>query len=85
MKNKKGNMGAIQGIVLTIVVLVVLFVLGFKIVDVLQSTTTTNSAAYNATVDLQGSSGLGLVLDLVPVAIIVLIFAGILAYFKYFR
>jgi uncharacterized membrane protein (UPF0136 family) len=82
---KKANMDMMGNVVLGIVVIAILLILGYKVVTVLQGTTTTSDAAYNAAAVVLGSNGLGLVTSLLPVAIIVLVFAGLLVYFKYFK
>lgn len=84
-KNKKATANLVP-IIFGIVGVILALVIGFKIVDVLQGTTTPNSTAYNATVELTGDNGLGLVVDLVPVIlIIVILVGGVWVYFRYFK
>ena len=84
LRNKRGNMNVLASVAIGVVIFIVVIVLGFKIAEVIQGTTTTNSLAYNASADLQGSNGLGLVVDMAPVVIIVLIMAAVLGVLYYF-
>ena len=85
LKPKKGAMGTFNQVIVGIIVLIILFVLAYKITDVVKGTQTVNSIGYNATVELEGTNGLGLAKSLVPVAIIMLIFAALFGLFALFR
>lgn len=50
--NKKGQMGGLQAFIMGIVIVAVTLAIGLIVLVKLQDTTTSNSAAYNATGDI---------------------------------
>jgi len=91
MNNKgQGGVNLMSGIAIGVVTLVVILFIGFKIGQTLldtESTAGVSDGTYsaNATADLLGDSGLGLVRDLAPVMIIAVVGFGILSFFAFRR
>ncbi len=80
MRNKKGQLGQINGIILTLVVVMVLVGVAYLIGDQFLGTMTPGSSAYNSTQKVFGN--LDTAVNFIPIIVIVAL-AGIVLYLVY--